>query len=131
MTNQKPWDKNKTCRFSLRMTEWQKAHLHQIAFLQNKPVSTIVIDALTQYDSGFNQKRVNPYELTRELELLISLMNIAENNPDPEPSVVIGDVIQFIIQKWDIDMEHPVTIAICNQHYKPIHPKQPTMEVIK
>ena len=116
---------------SLRISEFEKAHLNAMALMQNRPVSKIVMDALMQYDSGFNPKRVNPFELTNELHLLISLMNILENNPDPEPTITIREVIRFVIDMWEIDMEHSVTMAICNRHYKPIHPKQTKMEVVK
>jgi hypothetical protein len=115
----------------LRISEFEKAHLNAMALMQNRPVSKIVMDALMQYDSGFNPKRVDPFELTNELHLLISLMNILENNPDPEPTITIREVIRFVIDMWDIDMEHSVTMAICNRYYKPKHPKQTKMEVVK
>lgn len=122
---------NKSEILHIRLTEFQKAHLHAIALMQNKQVSKVVLEALTQYDSGFNPKRVDPFELTPQLHLLISLMNMAENNPEPEPTITIREVIQFVIDKWDIDMEHSVTIAICNRYYKPKHPKPNNMEVVK
>ena len=121
----------KMANFSLRISEFEKAHLNAMALMQNRPVSKIVMDALMQYDSGFNPKRVDPFELTNELHLLISLMNILENNPDPEPTITIREVIRFVIDMWEIDMEHSVTMAICNRYYKPKHPKQTKMEVVK
>jgi hypothetical protein len=121
----------KTERLVLRLSEFEKAHLNAMALMQNRPVSKVVTDALIQYDSGFNPKRVDPFELTNQLVLLIGLMNIAENNPDPEPTIPIKEVIHFVIDKWDIDMEHSVTIAILNRYYNPKHPKQTKMEVVK
>lgn len=129
MKTQKLDSNKKMERLVLRVSEFEKAHLNAIALMQNRPVSKVVMDALIQYDSGFNPNKVDPFELTPQLHLLISLMNLTENNPDPTISIV--EVIQFILELWEIDMEHPITMEICNRYYKPKHPKPTKMEVVK